>query len=163
MDDDAPIIETPRTFLRRITPEDRGFVERLYWLDTDRVYRRTMQMYKEGGYGFWTIVLTDSGCFAGLCGLLDQDIDGCRELEVGYHLLPEHQGRGLATETARAVMQYAFDKLRKRRLISIILPDNEGSIGVAKKNGLVLEKAAVFRDLDVLVFSATRDNWNVGT
>jgi RimJ/RimL family protein N-acetyltransferase len=60
-------------------------------------------------------------------------------------------------------MQYAFDKLRKRRLISIILPDNEGSIGVAKKNGLVLEKAAVFRDLDVLVFSATRDNWNVGT
>ena len=138
-------------------------MERLYWLDTDRVYRRTMQMYKEGGYGFWAIVLTDSDCFAGLCGLLDQVIDGCRELEVGYHLLPEHQGRGLATETARAVMQYAFHKLRKRRLISIILPDNDGSIGVAKKNGLVFEKEAVFRDLDVLVFSATRDNWVVGT
>ena len=162
MRDDAPIIETPRTFLRRITPQDKGFVQQLYWLDSDRVYRRTMQMYEENGYGFWAIVLADSGCFAGLCGLLDQDIDGCLELEVGYHLLPEHQGRGLATETARAVMQYAFDKLRKRRLVSIILPDNAGSIAVAKKNGLVFEKKAVFRDLDVRVFSARHDNWIVG-
>lgn len=143
--------------MRKITLDDRRYVERLDWLDSDRVYRRTMKMYEERDYGFWAVILSGTGRFAGLCGLLDQHVDGCHELEVGYHLLPEYRGRGLATEAARAVMDYAFRTLGKKRVISIILPDNDASIGVAKKNGLVLEKEATFRGHDVIVFAARND------
>jgi RimJ/RimL family protein N-acetyltransferase len=153
MIDNGVVITTPRTYMRKITLDDRRFVERLDWLDSDRVYRRTMKMYEERAYGFWAVILAETGNFAGLCGLLDQRVEGRYELELGYHLLPEYQGRGLATEAARAVMDYAFQSLGKKRLISIILPDNAASIGVAKKNGLVFEREAVFRGLVVSVFA----------
>jgi RimJ/RimL family protein N-acetyltransferase len=143
--------------MRKLGADDRRLVERLDWLDTDRVYRRTMKMYEQHGYGFWAVILAGTDSFVGLCGLLDQEVEGRYELEVGYHLLPEYQGRGLATEAARAVMEYAFHTLGKKRLISIILPDNAASIGVAKKNGLVPERKAVFRGLDVAIYAVHND------
>ena len=157
MAENDAVITTPRTHLRKIKPDDRPFIERLDWLDTDRVYRRMMKMYEEQGYGFWAAVLAETGDFAGLCGLLDQQVESRYELEVGYHLLHEYRGRGLATEVARAAMEYAFQTLGKSRLISLILPDNAASIGVAGKNGLVLERDAVFRGLDVSVFAIHND------
>jgi RimJ/RimL family protein N-acetyltransferase len=143
--------------LRRLAISDRRDVARPDWLDTDRVYRRTMQMYRDSGYGFWVMMYAADMRFAGLCGLLEQDVDEIRELEVGYHLLPAYRGRGLATEAARAVMDYAFITLRKSRLISIILPDNHASIAVAERNGMQYEKDSVFRQQTVRIYSATAD------
>jgi RimJ/RimL family protein N-acetyltransferase len=54
-------------------------------------------------------------------------------------------------------MEYAFRTLEKRRLISLILPANAASTGVAKKNGLALEREAVFRGLEVGVFAIYND------
>ena len=162
MIDNGVVITTPRTYRRKITLDDRRFVERLDWLDSDRVYRRTMKMYEERAYGFWAVILAETGDFAGLCGLLDQRVEGRYELELGYHLLLEYPGRGLATEAARAVMDYAFQSLGTKRLISIILPDNAASIGVAKKNGLVFEREAVFRGLVVSVFAVHNVCWASG-
>ncbi len=152
---DEPVIRTQRVTLRGLVESDRRDVARLDWLDTDRVFHRTMQMYRDSGYGFWVMMDRADKQFGGLCGLLDQDIDGTRELEVGYHLLPECRGRGLATEAARAVMDYAFVTLGKSRLISIILPDNHASIAVAEKNGMQYEKDSVFRQQAVRIYAAT--------
>ena len=43
--------------------------------------------------------------------------------------------------------------------LSIIAPDNRGSIGVARKNGLSLWKDTVFRGTPVHIFRITRDEW----
>lgn len=148
------MLETERLRLRRLTPEDRPAVAALEWLDTDRVLTRSLDGYERHGHALWAMIDKADGSFVGLCGPIVQEVEGETELEVGYHLLPAHRGRGLATEAARAVMGYAFETLGAGRVISIILPDNAASIAVARRNGLVREREARFRGLDVLIYAA---------
>jgi len=68
----------------------------------------------------------------GDCGLVIQEVDGIEELEVGYHFNRKYWGRGFATEAARACMDYAFERLGRRRVISMIRPDNAPSRRVAE-------------------------------
>ncbi len=152
----AWVLETERLRLRRLTPEDRDSVAGLDWLDTERLLRRCIEDYARYGHALWVVVTKADGAFAGLCGLLVQEVEGETELEVGYHLAPACRGRGLASEASRAVMDYAFDVLGAERIISIIRPDNTASIAVARRNGLVFERAARFRGQDVSIYSAGR-------
>jgi RimJ/RimL family protein N-acetyltransferase len=90
------------------------------------------------GFGLW-ILHDSSGAFVGDCGLTWQVVDGIQDLEVGYHLLPEFQGLGLATEAAMACRELARSR-GITRLIAIIHPENRPSQRVAEKIGLSAEK-----------------------
>lgn len=152
----AWILTTERLRLRRLEAADRPALARLDWLDADRVLQRCLDDYGRFGHALWVVEQLRDGAFVGLCGLLRQQLEGVAELEVGYHLLPEYRGRGLASEAARGVMAYAFERLGADRIISIILPDNAASIGVARRNGLAYERPARFRGLDVVIYAARR-------
>ncbi|PKF60789.1 GNAT family N-acetyltransferase [Psychromonas sp. psych-6C06] len=76
----------------------------------------------------------------GSCGFFAQTIQGNDELELGYRLIKSEWGKGLATEAATAMKNYAFSEMRLTRLISIIEKDNLASLRVAEKNGFKLEK-----------------------
>ena len=91
--------------------------------------------YAEHGYGLW-IVETHDGEFLGDCGLTWQEVNGRLELEVGYHIRTDVQGRGYATEAAAACKDLARDVLHVPRLVAIIHPDNASSLRVAEKIGL---------------------------
>ncbi|WP_211877232.1 GNAT family N-acetyltransferase [Pseudarthrobacter albicanus] len=91
--------------------------------------------YSEHGYGLW-IVETHDGEFLGDCGLTWQEVNGRSELEVGYHIRGEFQGRGYATEAAAACRNFARDELHAQQLIAIIHPDNASSRRVAEKIGM---------------------------
>lgn len=150
------VIETARLGLRRLQAEDIVQVRRMPWLNSDRVIQRSLEEYQTVGHAFLAVVLKATGEFAGVCGLLDQQIEDQREQEVGYHLIEAFHGQGLATEAARGVMDYAFDVLGLDRIVSFIEPHNLASARVAAKNGLVYEREAVFRDIPVRVFVADR-------
>jgi RimJ/RimL family protein N-acetyltransferase len=99
--------------------------------------------YDRDGFGLW--LLRDmSGRFVGDCGLTWQLVDGVRELEVGYHLLPEFRGLGLATEAAAACRDLARAR-GIQRLIAITHPENRASQRVAEKTGLTLERDTLDR------------------
>ncbi|MFW5785586.1 MAG: GNAT family N-acetyltransferase, partial [Chitinispirillaceae bacterium] len=87
-----------------------------------------------------------------ICGLLKQIIDGIKEVEVSYRLLDKYWGRGYGTEAALGCMQYARDVLHKSSVISLIREVNKPSIRVAEKNGLTVEKEALFCGLQHLVY-----------
>jgi RimJ/RimL family protein N-acetyltransferase len=55
-------------------------------------------------------------------------------------------GRGLATDAATGVRDYAFGILTLPRLVALIDPSNGPSIRVAEKVGLRYEKEVLFRD-----------------
>ncbi len=86
-------------------------------------------------------ILRDSNEFAGQCGLVVQEVDGEREIELGYLFLRRLWGRGLATEAAQARKDYAFDHhLDHAQLVSLIDPANVASRRVAEKVGMSLEQ-----------------------
>jgi RimJ/RimL family protein N-acetyltransferase len=64
--------------------------------------------------------------------------------EVGlfWALAPAHRGRGLATEAARAMVRFAFDELRVRRVVATTDFDNAASIAVMRRLGMTVERNA---------------------
>ena len=68
------------------------------------------------------------------------EIDGTAEVELGYDFRSDYWGRGLATEAASAVRDFAFTQLGLSRLISLIRPENVASRRVSEKVGMVKEK-----------------------
>jgi RimJ/RimL family protein N-acetyltransferase len=162
------VVQTPRLVLREMRDDDLDDLASLVGdPDVMRYYPRTrtraearawiernQRRYREDGHGLWTMLLRASdgsdgsagtsagsaGVFAGDCGLTIQRVDGVDELEVGYHVRPDLQRTGLATEAAIACRDLARDRFGARRLIAIIHPDNLASRRVAEKTGLTLEK-----------------------
>jgi ribosomal-protein-alanine N-acetyltransferase len=107
------------------------------------------------GLGMWATLDKETGEFIGRCGLIPwlasrsrhsklaltyadehRDVDATYEVEVAYLLAKEHWRKRLATEAARAIVAYAVDRLRLRRLICLVDPDNVASRSVASKIGM---------------------------
>jgi ribosomal-protein-alanine N-acetyltransferase len=83
---------------------------------------------------YWPIFLLETGQHAGCAGLrpykLDQQI-----YELGFHLRPEYWGCGFAQEAGRAVIGFAFEKLRAEALFAGHHPLNSASRRVLEKLG----------------------------
>lgn len=169
------IIQTPRLLLRELTDADHGALFEMYqdprmnryiggppppreeyW---KKVRETWPAYYARHGFGLWATERREDGALMGRCGLLSQEVDGERHVEVAYALAPEFWGHGYATEAARAIRDHAFRTLDAPFLISLILPDNAASIHVAERNGMTFWKMAEFRTFTVRVYRITRTEW----
>ncbi len=61
------------------------------------------------------------------------------ECEIGYSILPPYEGRGFATEAARALIDYIRRNERIESVIAHTFPSLPGSIRVVEKCGLVFD------------------------
>lgn len=62
------------------------------------------------------------------------------EMGLFWALFPEHQDHGYATEAAGAMIAYAFDELRLRRIVATTEHENTRSIGVMRRLGMRIEQ-----------------------
>ena len=85
------------------------------------------------GYGLWAVEEKASGSLLGRVGIIDHE--GWPGFEVGWTLARAAWGKGYATEAARRAMQYAFEGLKRDRVISLIDRDNRASRQVAERLG----------------------------
>jgi len=160
------ILETERLSLREITADDFDDLLEI-WADPEamRLFPRTLDQqamcewiernqkrYEQYGHGLWAVILKSKQKFVGDCGLVIQEVDGIEELEAGYHFNRKYWGQGFATEAARACMDYAFNRLGRRRVISMIRPENLSSRRVAERNGLKIEKEVFWRGYQHCVY-----------
>lgn len=165
------ILETERLILREITADDFDDLLEI-WSDQEamRFFPRTLdrqamvewiernqKRYEQYGHGLWAVVPKDGQKFAGDCGLIVQEVDGIEELEVGYHFNKNYWGRGFATEAARGCIDYAFNRLCRRRIISMIRPENIPSRRVSERNGLKIEKEVFWRGFQHYVYAIERE------
>jgi RimJ/RimL family protein N-acetyltransferase len=170
------IFKTERLYLREVThadaddlaqilcdPETMHFYPRpLRREEVDEWIDRNLDRYAQYGHGLWAVILNEGKIFVGDCGLIYQEVDGIEELEVGYQFNKNYWGRGLATEAARGCMNYAFSQLGRRRIISMIRPENLPSRRVAERNGLQIEKKVFWRGFHHYVYAANFYDWTPG-
>ncbi len=157
------IIQTERLTLRAWTPEDRPAVEKISdesrivrWLaigepltnrKIDQFLANQTNGQEQRGWCRWAVELRKPGFgdpkgVVGFCGF------GCKfapEVELGWTLLPQVWNRGLATEAARAALEYGFDTIGFTQVISAVLPDNAASRRIADKLGM-REHGTIKRD-----------------
>ena len=167
------ITETPRLILRYFTLDDlddlapiladpqvmyfsaRGVQTRE---QTRKFINWMLSSYQEEGFGLYAVIYKKNYQLIGFCGLIVWIFKQRREVEIGYRLATKYWGKGLGTEAAIAVRDYAWNQLDLNRLICIIQPENNRSIRVAEKLGMKYEQNTVFMDLEVLIYSTSKDN-----
>jgi ribosomal-protein-alanine N-acetyltransferase len=73
--------------------------------------------------------------------VLYTDLEG-GTAEIGYWVLPDARGRGVATRAARSLTRWGQDELGVRRILLEHAVDNIASCGVARSLGYALEGTA---------------------
>lgn len=145
------ILDTARLSLRQLVESDAAFLLRLLnepsfirnigdrgvrtLADAERYLREgAIASYRTRGYGIYLVELVESGEPIGICGLLRRDY--LEAADIGFAFLPEFWSRGYASESAAAVLAFAFESLGLPRVLAIVSPGNTGSIRVLEKLGL---------------------------
>ncbi|TMM57956.1 GNAT family N-acetyltransferase [Maribacter algarum] len=111
-----------------------------HWFD------KAFHRYDNDLGGMNVLIHKETNEFIGQCGLLIQTVDGIKELEVGYSMLPKYWRQGYATEAAQKCKAFAIENNLATSLISIINVDNIPSQKVAINNGMHLDKTTIFNE-----------------
>lgn len=179
------ILRTPRLVLREFTAEDWATTHAyqqdpryLRYYDRDGVTERQAQALV---YTFimWQgeqprarvqlgITLAKTGELIGNVGLRREEPDAPMA-DMGYELSPTHWGRGLATEAARAMVDWGFGTWGLHRIHAHCIAENEASARVLLRVGLRQEARLrehqwfKGRFWDVSLFGIMRDEWTPAT
>jgi len=152
-----PVLETERLRVEPFTLADAPFILRLLntpgfltyiadkgvrTIEQAEAYLETgpLRSYALHGLGLCRVTLKSSGEAIGMCGLIHREGFDIRDL--GYAFLPEFEGQGLATESARAVLAFGRETLGLDRVIALVGPENDRSIRLLVNLG--------FRDLGMV-------------
>lgn len=144
-------LETNRLYLRRVALDDADLMLAV-WNDPafvrhvgDRGIRSleqahtamqegALKLYTDFGYGPYAMVLKEDGTRVGICGLFKRD--NLDYADIGFAVLPDYCGTGLASEAAFAVLAHARDDLQLTKLTAIVSPGNVASIALIEKLGM---------------------------
>ena len=106
--------------------------------DCKNFITETNRRIEKWGFGLWAATLKDSEELIGFIGLNIPDFETnftpC--VEIGWRLGSEYWDKGLATEGARAVLKFAFEKTDLKEIVSFTVPKNSRSISVMQKIGM---------------------------
>jgi RimJ/RimL family protein N-acetyltransferase len=131
------LIETDRLVIRRFSSSD--------WKDIYE-YLSQEQVVKYEPYGvltdfeckkeaairsrneaFLAVCLKDSGKLIGNLYFSEQEPKNFATRELGYVFNPLYYGKGYATESSRAIIDYGFNTLMVRRVVAMCNPENISS------------------------------------
>lgn len=102
------------------------------------VVDRITRAYPDG-LGYWSIFERDKPTrFVGWVLLIPEDASG-PEIEIGWRLVRDAWGRGIASEAARIVVAHAFDTVGLDSIVAGIAEGNTASQRVAEKLGMKRE------------------------
>jgi len=154
------VLRTERLILRRWRAADRALFAKInadpkvmeYFpaplspAESDALVDRIESHFVKRGFGPSAAELKESGAFIGFIGLsvprFEAAFTPC--VEIGWRLAAEHWGRGLATEGARAALEYGFAELGLKEIVSFTTARNVRSRRVMEKLGMTYDAADDF-------------------
>ena len=152
-------MHTERLLLREILPTD---LDGMYELDSNPEVHKYLgnqpvrskaesmflinyirQQYIDHGIGRWAIIDRKTQEFIGWTGLkfVTKETNHHKDYyDLGYRLIKSYWGQGIATETAFASLDYAFNTLKIRDVYAMAARDNMASNRILQKTGLKLKE-----------------------
>ena len=101
--------------------------------------------FLENGFGEFSMIELKTGRFMGRAGFAGLE-DG--EIEVGYVLLEEYWGQGLASEALGALLDWAGKSLSAPRILAYAPVGHKASLGVMRKAGMRYLKTELARGVN---------------
>jgi ribosomal-protein-alanine N-acetyltransferase len=93
------------------------------------------QLAARQGWGIWLMLESSENTLVGDIGFKGAP-DALHTAEIGYSVLQAFQGRGYATEAARALVAWGLGQPGVERIVANCRVDNAASIRVLEKSGL---------------------------
>lgn len=167
-----PVLQTARLILRSWTIADAG---EMFAMNQDSEVIRytgnqtfknkeevlelinTYDQYEKYKTGRMTVLEKSTGEFAGWCGL--KHLQDIHEIDLGYRLVKKHRGKGYATESSIAVLDYGFLTLGLERIIGRVVNENIASVNVLEKLGMKFEKEFEEHGYLCSQYALTRQEW----
>lgn len=162
-------LETERLILRKFEEAD---AERMFLMDshpevmkyigipplsdireTEKIIAMILQQYKDHGVGRLAMIEKKSNLLIGWSGLklLTQEVNGYKNVfDLGYRLLPEYWGKGYASESAKASLDFGFNGLKIDIIYAHAHSENHASNHVLRKLGF--RKTGDFTEPDGICF-----------
>jgi RimJ/RimL family protein N-acetyltransferase len=118
----------------RFYPHPFSMEESQEWIE------KMQERYERDGFALLAVEDRETGEFLGNVGPLVQHVDDVDEVELGWSITPTRARQRIATEAAFACRDWVFATLPVDHVISLILPDNTPSLGVAENLGMTVWK-----------------------
>lgn len=171
-------LETERLILRKFEESD---AERMFLMDSNpevmkyigvptlsdisesqNAIRMIRQQYAENGIGRLAVIEKESNLLIGWSGLklLTQEINGYNNVyDLGYRFLPEYWGKGYASESAKASLDFGFNGLKIDIIYAHAHSGNLASNEILRKLGF--RKTETFTEPDGICFwyELNRENY----
>lgn len=162
-------LETERLVLREWRDDDKALyaeiiadpvVRRFFptlgtYADADAGIERARQRLADIGYSFLAVERRADGQFMGMLGMapfrdeLRLAIPGAPPVEIGWQLGQAFWGQGYAPEGARAMLDFAWWRLRLPEVVAITYEGNLPSRRVMEKIGMSYDPRGDFQHPDV--------------
>lgn len=171
-------VETERLILREIEESD---VEGMYALDSDPEVHKYLggnpvqseeeimevigfirNQYKNNGIGRWAVEDKMNGEFLGWSGLKleNKPTNGYTNyIDIGYRLRREFWGKGYATESAIAALNYGFSELKYNEIFGAAYVANKASNIVLMKIGLQFVEKFDYEGTPCMWYGLKREEW----
>ena len=171
-------IETERLILREIVPQDEN---NIFNLDSDPEVHRYLgnklvssieqcrdvilfirQQYIDNNIGRWAVIEKETGSFIGWSGLkLVKTMvnNQTNYYDLGYRFIKRFWGKGYATETAKASLEYGFNILKLNEIYGMADCQNIASNSVLKKVGMNFIEIFEYEGAPHTCYKLTNDEW----
>jgi len=115
--------------------------------------------WAEYGFSWWAFVerATERVVGAGCIQYLGRDPGNPHE--IGWRLAPDKWGQGLASEAARAMAAFAFERLEAPLLVAVCRPENTNSARVMEGLGMRYRGLETWYDGPHAAWDITRAQW----
>jgi len=169
------MLRTDRLLLRRWRPDDlapfaamnadpdvrRYFPGLLTREQSDASVARFDAALARDGFGLFALELPGEAAFIGFTGLTRVTFDAhfTPAVEIGWRLATAYQGRGLATEAARACLDLAFNTLGLSEIVAFTVPGNAASRRVMERLGMAHDSRDDFDHPHVPPHDPLRHHW----
>ena len=171
--------QTPRLFLRLITPSDLDALHQLVthpnvrrFLCDDQILTQaqvadwineSQALFETKRFGLWGVLLRSRLCstedsteeLIGFCGFWYFHTPP--ELELVFAIAPDYWNQGLATEAAQALIHYGFEHLLLDRIAASADTPNVASVQVMQKLGMKFVRRSVANGSDLVHYSIARE------
>jgi [ribosomal protein S5]-alanine N-acetyltransferase len=144
----STITQTPRLVIRELLPEEEEvflnhytdpevllYIPKRSREDRIGIYRKAISSYNDiNALRIWGIFNKADGDFIGTCLLRPFTFDNTKT-ELGYSIERKYWNKGIGTEMATAMVNYAFKEMNSAQVVAVTIIENIGSQRVLEKAG----------------------------
>ncbi len=125
---------------------------------TRAIIEKSLKLFEESGFGIWGVYERSSEELLGFAGYWPFRTPPSIELLFG--VASEHWNRGIATESSRCVIRYAFEELGFLSVEASTDLANTASVRVLERLGFLFQRQELIDGLDTVFYRLSRDDWS---